>query len=552
MSVFLCLLVLFAPLVSAFSFSPGTPTECDAFSISWSGGTPPFTIHLVPVFNVPRNISVPAAAFKDGKGSFRIPQLPIAAGTQFMVTMSDSTGFGTGGTTDLLNPGPSKGGKCSTAPPKIGFQFQLNDVLSQCKPYGFSAFNQAAQPVTIMGLIPSGTPFVLNPPTGANQFSWTANLKTGTSVVFMMTDALGRSGGSSKLEVVVNSDDNTCLTGSFPSSTPAAPSSTPKHTETSGRPSSTSSGAPSTTTSSEGSPSGSTSGGAIAGTVIGALLFAAVIVSLVLFFLKRRRTAQKAQMTTSPTGFPPYGHNTNGYSLSSTANAAYNASAASPYTNAQFSPAPPPGQPQYPYGGHSYQQSAYSPSAYTTESQNHNLSRTHSGAARGGAYGGDHESSLLPYDPNPFSDQPPQHYPPAQYASQSTYELPSANAYALPNPYENPFNPPVDSREYPLPPPPPPADDPFASAESSSATGSAMSAQQRKAAMAGATSQPPRIMQHTDAEDILPPANDDGVVELPPQYTERRGLAVVNHTPTSSPSPDLTPMSYQHTRPPPS
>jgi hypothetical protein len=157
---------------------------------------------------------------------------------------------------------------------------------------------------------------------------------------------------------------------------------------------------------------------------------------------------------------------------------------------------------------------------------------------------------MLPYDANPFLDQPPQQYPPAQYASQSTYDLPSANAYGLPNPYENPFNPPMSTRDHLVPPPSPPVQDPFASAEGSSTTDSTISAHQRKAIMASATSQPPRIMQHTDVEDILPPPNEDGVVELPPQYTERRRLAVVNHT--SSPSPSQSPMSSHRTLPPPS
>lgn len=34
---------------------------------------------------------------------------------------------------------------------------------------------------------------------------------------------------------------------------------------------------------------------------------------------------------------------------------------------------------------------------------------------------------------------------------------------------------------------------------------------------------PTRFIMHTDVEDIYPPPNEDGIVELPPQYTERRG-----------------------------
>lgn len=50
--------------------------------------------------------------------------------------------------------------------------------------------------------------------------------------------------------------------------------------------------------------------------------------------------------------------------------------------------------------------------------------------------------------------------------------------------------------------------------------------------MAGVTAhKPSRFVVHTDAEDGLPQPNNDGVVELPPQYSERRGvLGVANPT----------------------
>ena len=58
--------------------------------------------------------------------------------------------------------------------------------------------------------------------------------------------------------------------------------------------------------------------------------------------------------------------------------------------------------------------------------------------------------------------------------------------------------------------------------------------------MAGVNAyKPQRFIVHTDADDILPPPNDEGVVELPPQYSERP--AVGNPTHLSShynPSPD--------------
>jgi hypothetical protein len=66
-----------------------------------------------------------------------------------------------------------------------------------------------------------------------------------------------------------------------------------------------------------------------------------------------------------------------------------------------------------------------------------------------------------------------------------------------------------------------------------------MSTAQRKAAMAGVSAyKPSRFIVHTDVEDELPPPNQDGVVELPPQYSERRGPLAT----TGSTSRDIPPL----------
>ena len=65
-----------------------------------------------------------------------------------------------------------------------------------------------------------------------------------------------------------------------------------------------------------------------------------------------------------------------------------------------------------------------------------------------------------------------------------------------------------------------------------SAPSELQSSAQGKAAMAGVpTYTPSRFIVHTDVEDALLPPNEAGVVELPPQYSERRGPTVdVNPT----------------------
>ena len=168
-----------------------------------------------------------------------------------------------------------------------------------------------------------------------------------------------------------------------------------------------------------------------------------------------------------------------------------------------------------------------------------------------------------PFRDNPFYDSPPEsqyqpssrYIPPSQYdaASQyssSRYQFSDTTApleYNAYQQYPGAYQP--NSQLYPPNPNYQPVNshpvDPFHSApplglvgaqpqrfsmQSSqpSAPSEAQSDEQRKAAMAGvSTYTPPRFIVHTDVEDALPPPNEGGVVELPPQYSERLGPGVV-------------------------
>jgi len=210
--------------------------------------------------------------------------------------MSDATGFGSGGTTDIQTVGPSVGGKtCDTVDPGVSFSFQLNSVLQQCRPYTFSDYSGAIQPVTIMGLIPGGQSVVLKPPAGSTTFDWLANVEARTSMIFLMVDSQGRQGGSSDVKTIGDTGDRTCLSGSSPSSTSALTSTlAPTSTSTSSRVSRPTSAAPTRTATSTSSPPAQASHaarislGVIAGAVVGALVAVAALVTLGLFFLRRR------------------------------------------------------------------------------------------------------------------------------------------------------------------------------------------------------------------------------------------------------------------------
>jgi hypothetical protein len=66
-------------------------------------------------------------------GSFTL-QLPLKAGHSFVVSMSDASGFATGGISDLYTVGASiSGDDCTTDTPALSFLFDLPSPLNQCK-----------------------------------------------------------------------------------------------------------------------------------------------------------------------------------------------------------------------------------------------------------------------------------------------------------------------------------------------------------------------------------------------------------------------------------
>ncbi|KAF8445873.1 hypothetical protein L210DRAFT_3610469 [Boletus edulis BED1] len=277
---------LYFSVALSFSVTVGSPpTQCGSLNVTWTGGQAPFQIMLIPVYNIPRNISVPSTAFSNNQGSYQISPIPFTSGKQFFVTMSDATGFGTGGISELLTVGePVNGASCNTTNPTLAYSFSLPSSLQQCSSYVFNGYDGAVLPVTITGFIPGGNVFFLHPPSTGTSYTWLADVAAGTTIVFSMTDAHGISGGSSDTQLVSLSDIASCLNPTSPSSTiTTIPSST--HVGSS------------TSSPSQPSTSSGVSKGTIAGAVFGALLAATAVVALAVFCLKRQRHGR------SPYGF---------------------------------------------------------------------------------------------------------------------------------------------------------------------------------------------------------------------------------------------------------
>lgn len=85
------------------------------------------------VFGTPRNITIPDSAYSNGKGTLQT-QIAVAATKQFLIVMSDATGFSTGGVSDLATVGTSlSGGGCNTTYPAVPYSFILDTALTQCR-----------------------------------------------------------------------------------------------------------------------------------------------------------------------------------------------------------------------------------------------------------------------------------------------------------------------------------------------------------------------------------------------------------------------------------
>ncbi|CAE6440020.1 hypothetical protein ACGC1H_004699 [Rhizoctonia solani] len=260
---------------SAFSFSYSSPVQCGDLTVSWMGGTAPFSLLITPFYSTPQNISIPASAFNGTHGSYTTTLRVTGKSNQgrFLLTMSDATGVGTGGTSGILTASTGTG-SCNTTDPGTDFTYSLDRSLQQCRPYIWNHYETAVQPITITGLIPLGKTFVLNAPLG-DSFSWTANIASGTNVVYIVTDSQGRQGGSSDLYTVAASDDTSCITNDSPGST--AQSGTPTSTPTA------------TATSVPSSPSQNSNAAVIGSSIAGGAVFLIALASLIWFFFFRKR-----------------------------------------------------------------------------------------------------------------------------------------------------------------------------------------------------------------------------------------------------------------------
>ncbi|KAG2042712.1 hypothetical protein BDR03DRAFT_573021 [Suillus americanus] len=283
-------------IARAFSVTVGTPTQCDPLTISWTGGQPPFEILLTPNDGMYQNYSVPASAFNNGKGSYSISQLLLSTTTSFLLTMSDATGFGSGGTTNKLTVGnPTTNNNCNTTSQHPLFTFSFSSTpLTQCNQLTISTNGPVVPPITVVQLIPSGQPAVFN--SNGDTYTFGVDVNAGTTLMYCVTDSEGTPGGVSKYEQVSGSSDSSCLSGNSPSSTTGV-SATASPTSSSSSTSSSTSSSPSSNPSNGSSHSnvaviaGAAGGG-------GAVLIALIILGMCLWRKRRASRTPDVQSST--------------------------------------------------------------------------------------------------------------------------------------------------------------------------------------------------------------------------------------------------------------
>ena len=365
----------------------------------------------------------------------------------------------------------------------------------------FSGYDGAVQPVTIavspilelatlfthdiffaQAIIPGGNGFLLNPPVGDPSYSWNVNVAHGTSMLFFMTDSRGRQGGSSDVRIVGVSDDSSCLNNLSPASTSHPPGPTQI-----GSPSAS----PSNSTSPPPSPPSPISAAGIAGAIIGSVLFLSVVVTLALFVLKRvsgkkpeRRRIDSQVDLNENLGAGPLAH--------------------------PYGPSPPGTQttPTHPFDSNSY---VGDPALLPPPQRYANDKYRTSNSSLSGYY--DPSMSYIPspalYPPQPNYQHPAQFTPADALSIGSALLVPPTQSLAVTH------------------------GQPSSPRSPSSNDSSSVTAAKPKAAMAGTSQMPPRFVLHTDAEDALTP-NEDSVVELPPQYSERRAPIRLDPPPPDS------------------
>jgi hypothetical protein len=259
-------LVLLSCLASSSAFTPlySTPTQCSPFSVTWGGSNvttgPPFVLLILPFDASPAVLKLPDSSYDatTKTGNYKLDELPLKTGTQFVLSMDDGygellsrppdtfqtahsiilasfmpTGRATGGVSLIQTVGSSSDTSClpATASPTSSF-FTLDPAVpSQCSSQTVSWNSTRYQvPPNIRGFIPGGQAFGLDRPASnsTTQQGWDVNIREGTQMVILVQPVASNQNTSESIDartsplITVTGKSNqgdSCLGTTSPSST---------------------------------------------------------------------------------------------------------------------------------------------------------------------------------------------------------------------------------------------------------------------------------------------------------------------------------------------
>lgn len=286
-------------LVAAFSWQfQNAPRQCQNVSIQLQGaGQPPYSILIVPFGPSPlaNNKEVRKILNIPFNGSSANFPLNYPANSQFVAVVSDSSSFGSGGTSIAAQVLSSDNAGCYDPNAESGPDFVFNidppNQIVQCSPSRLWWDNSTVQGTPqFLGVIPGGQSFTIqqsplsNVPNEGTGFSWTPSIIGGTTVIIVAGDNRSPGNGGSFFNVVSpgTSPTSSCLNGMSPSSTPGSPAGGSYPTSSTGA--------------GTGGGGGSVDIGAIVGGTVGGL----VAIAALLFFLAFLRRRDRLRSGKSP------------------------------------------------------------------------------------------------------------------------------------------------------------------------------------------------------------------------------------------------------------
>jgi len=291
-------LTVLPAFVQGYSFQLlDQPTQCGNATFQITGsGSPPYSLLLVPYGPPSTSTGVEVRhlqnlQFDSGATTLSI-QFKYPANSQFVAVVSDSTGFGTGGTGVATTVSDSSDSSCynpnqQVEAPAFAYSIVPSGQLVQCTPTRIWWDPTKVQGTPkFQGVIPGGQSFevpqgsITTVPEQGTGFSWTPSIRAGSTVMLVGGDDRGTGNAGSSFYIVsqnVTTNDSSCINNNSPSSTPGTPAGAMHPTGTTNVPSGGS-----------GTPVGAIVGGVVGG------LAGLVAIALAFIFYMRRRRFQRA------------------------------------------------------------------------------------------------------------------------------------------------------------------------------------------------------------------------------------------------------------------